>query len=47
LLISLLVGLASTSKTRASLQVEILALHRQLAVLQRTRRKRLLLRTAD
>jgi hypothetical protein len=46
-LISLLAGLASTLKTRASLQVDILALRHQLAVLQRVNHKRLPLRTMD
>jgi hypothetical protein len=42
-----LAGLASTLRTQASLQVEILALRHQLAVLQRVNRKRLPLRTMD
>jgi hypothetical protein len=46
-LISLLAGLTSRLRTRASLQVEILALRHQLAVLQRTKRRRVPLRTAD
>jgi len=46
-LISLLAGLTSTLRKRASLQVEILALRHQLAVLQRTKRRRVPLRTAD
>ena len=46
-LISLLAGLTSTFRTRASLQVEILALRHQLAVLQRTRRRRVPLRATD
>jgi hypothetical protein len=44
---SLVVGLASTFRTRASLQVEILVLRHQLAVLQRSKRGRLSLRTVD
>jgi RNA polymerase sigma-70 factor, ECF subfamily len=46
-LISLLAGLASTLGTRTSLQVEILALRHQLAVLQRTKRRRVPLRAMD
>jgi putative transposase len=46
-LISLLAGLTSTLRTRASLQVEILALRHQLAVLQRTKRRRIPIRSAD
>ena len=46
-LISLLAGLASSLRTRASLQLEILALRHQLGVLQRTERRRLRLRTSD
>jgi putative transposase len=46
-LISLLAGLASTLRTRTSLQVEILALRHQLAVLQRTKRRRVPLRAMD
>ena len=46
-LISLLAGLASTLRTRASLQVEILALRHRLAVLQRTKRRRIPIRSAD
>jgi hypothetical protein len=47
LLISLLAGMASTLRTRTSLQVEILALRRQLAVLKRTKRRRVPLRAMD
>ena len=43
----LLAGLISTLRTRASLQVEILALRHQLLVLQRTLRKRVPLRATD
>jgi hypothetical protein len=46
-LISLLAGLTSTLRTRASLQVEILALRHQLVVLQRNRQKRVSLRAWD
>jgi putative transposase len=46
-LISLLAGLTSTLRTRASLQVEILALHHQLSVLQRGSRRRVRLRASD
>jgi hypothetical protein len=46
-LISLLAGLASTLRTRTSLQVEILALRHHLAVLQRTKRRRVPLRAID
>jgi hypothetical protein len=46
-LISLLAGLASTLRTRTSLQVEVLALRHQLAVLQRTKRRRAPLRAMD
>jgi hypothetical protein len=46
-LISLLAGLASTLRTRTSLQVEVLALRHQLAVLQRTKRRRVPLRAMD
>ncbi len=46
-LISLLAGITSTLRTRASLQVEILALRHQLTVLQRNKRGRLSLRIAD
>ena len=46
-LISLLAGLASTLRTRTSLQVEILALRHQLGVLQRTKRRRVPLRAMD
>jgi hypothetical protein len=46
-LISLLAGLTSTLRTRASLQVEILALRHQLSVLQRGNRRRLRLRASD
>lgn len=44
---SIFAGLASTVRTRASLQMEILALRHQLVVLQRTNKKRLRLRTSD
>jgi transposase InsO family protein len=47
LLISIFAALASTLRTRASLQVEILALRHQLVVLQRSNKKRLRLRTSD
>jgi putative transposase len=40
-------GLASTLRTRALLQVEILAFSHQLAFLQRTNNKRLRLRALD
>ena len=43
MLISLLAGSTSTRRTRASLQVQILALRRQLTVLQRNRQRRVLL----
>jgi len=46
-LISLLAGLTSTLRTRASLQVEILALRHQLAVLQRSKPKQVVLRPTD
>lgn len=46
-LISLLAGLASSLRTRASLQLEILALRHQLGILHRTERRRLRLRTSD
>ena len=46
-LMSLLAGLTSTLRTRASLQVEILALRHQLSVLQRSRQKRVSLRAWD
>ena len=46
-LMSMLVGLKSTLRARASLQVEILAPRHQLAVLQRGNRRRLRLRTSD
>jgi len=46
-LISLLAGLTSTLRTRASLQVEILALRHQPVVLQRNRQKRVSLRAWD
>src|SRR5215510_7475447 len=46
-LISLLAGLTSTLRTRASLQFEILALRHQLAVLQRNKRRRVQLRVWD
>lgn len=38
-LMSLLAGLTSTLRTRASLQLEILALRHQLALLQRTKQR--------
>ena len=47
MLISLLAGLTSTLRTRASLQVEILALRHQLAVLQRSKPKQVVLRPTD
>lgn len=47
LLISLLAGLTATIRTRASLQVEILALRHQLAVLQRNKPRRVPLRGWD
>ena len=46
-LISLLAGLTSTLRTRASLQVEILALRHQLAVLQRNKKRQTSLRAWD
>jgi putative transposase len=46
-LISLLAGLTSTLRTRTSLQVEVLALRHQLAVLQRNKRRRVPLRVWD
>jgi len=46
-LLSILVGLASSLRTRASLQLEIMALRHQLVVLQRTNKKRLRLRAPD
>ena len=46
-LISLLGGLTSTLQTRASLQVEILALWHQLAVLQRNKQRQTSLRAWD
>jgi len=46
-LISLLAGLTSTLRTRASLQVEILALRHQPVVLQRNRQMRVSLRAWD
>jgi hypothetical protein len=46
-LISLPAGMTSTLRARASLQVEILALRHQLAVLQRTKRRRVSIGTAD
>jgi putative transposase len=45
--ISLLAGLTSTLPKRASLQIEILALRHQLAVLQRNKRRRVQLRAWD
>ena len=47
LLISLLAALTSTLRTRASLQIEILALRHRLSVLQRSQRRRVALRTMD
>jgi hypothetical protein len=47
ILISLLAGLASSLRTRASLQIEILALRHQLGVFQRTERRRFRLGAAD
>jgi putative transposase len=47
LLISLLAGLVSTLRTRTSLQVEILALRHQLAVLEPSKRRRVPLRPTD
>jgi putative transposase len=44
---SIFAGLASTLRTQASLQVEILALRHQVVVLQQTNKKRLRLRTSD
>ena len=46
-LISLLAGLASSLRTRASLQIEILALRHQLGVLKRTKRRRFRLAASD
>jgi putative transposase len=46
-LVSIFVGLASTLRTRASLQLEILALRHQLVVLHRTNKKRIRLRASD
>ena len=46
-LISIFAALASTLRTRASLQVEILALRHQLVVLQRSNKKRLRRRRSD
>ena len=46
-LISLLAGLTSTLRTRASLQTEILALRHQLAILQRNKPRRMPLRAWD
>ncbi len=46
-LISLLAGLTSTLRTRASLQVEILALRHQLSVLQRNKQRQTSLRAWD
>ena len=47
LLILLLAALTSTLRTRASLQIEILALRHQLSVLQRSQRRRVAFRTMD
>jgi hypothetical protein len=46
-LTSQLAGLTSTLRTRTSLQVEILALRHQLAILQRTKRRRVPLWAMD
>ena len=46
-LISLLAGLTSTLRTRASLQFEILALRHQLTVLQRKKKRQISLRAWD
>ncbi len=46
-LISLLAGLTSTLRTRASVQIEILTLRHQLAVLQRSKPKQAVLRPTD
>ena len=46
-LTSLLAGLTSTLRTRASLQTEILALRHQLAILQRDKPRRMPLRAWD
>jgi putative transposase len=46
-LISVFAALASTLRSRASLPVEILALRHQLAVLQRTNKRRIRLRASD
>ena len=46
-LISLLAGLTSALRTRASLQVEILGLRHQLAVLRRSKPKQVVLRPTD
>ena len=46
-LISLLAGLTSTLRTRASLQFEILALRHQLTVLQRNKKRQISLRAWD
>jgi putative transposase len=47
ILISTFTALGCTFRTRASLQLEILALRHQLVVLQRSNKKRLQLRTSD
>ena len=47
LLITIFAALKSTLRTRASLQLEILALPHQLIMLQRSNRKRLRLRAWD
>ena len=47
MLISIFAVLGSTLRTRASLQLEILALHHQLVVLQRSNKIRLQLRALD
>jgi hypothetical protein len=46
-LVSLLFALRSTARSRAALHLEILALRHQLAVVNRSRRQRLRLTTAD
>jgi putative transposase len=46
-LISVLAGLASSLRTRASLQIEILALRHQVGILQRAERRRLRLGASD
>ena len=46
-LTSVLAGVFSAFRTRASLEFEILALRHQLAILQRTKKRRVPLRTVD